>query len=347
MELAIYDWRDAITQFVRLIRSSSTICDANDNSAIHLLCLFYAMKSAYNVRISLEGFVNDNFGSLIDSAPVDSRDPQLVVIPEFRKVDSAALKLNDSIDSHRHANALEALQEMGVFSLCPSPQSQLISLERITQEVTDRSRIAFLVELSMFAIELGHLGRAGQYAKEARNLAPKAWHLYNICVVEGLVALEKGLVSDAVKLLRESIRACQADAHASLICGVRAPNFLLAEELLERGERLEIIEHLTDCKRIWQMPQFRFDEWINQIESGGSPKLHRSEVVTAMSRPWYTLEAQSLLVASLGHDVGDVETNSSKKSPDEVAAERKRLIEEYKRYQDGFVENKIRYLDDV
>lgn len=305
------------------------------------------MKSAYYIRISLAGFVNDSLGSLIDCAPVDPQDPQLVRMPKFQAVDSAALKLSDAIESHHHANALEALHEMGVFSLCPSPQNQFLSVERIAERVTEPSRIVFLVELSLFAIELGLLDRAGQYAKEARHLAPMAWQLYNICVVEGLVALGTGLVSDAVRLLRESIRACQADAHASLICGVRAPNFLLVEGLLERGERLEAIDHLTNCKRIWQFPQFRFDEWISQIKNGESPELHSSEVVTAMRRPWYALEAQCLLVGGLGTGVGDVVTSSNVRDPDDVAAERKQLIEEYMRYQDGVVEDKIRYLDDV
>lgn len=347
MRLAKQDWRDAITQFVRVIKSGTAICDTSDNSAIHLLCLFYAMTSAYNLRMSLAEFINDSLSLSINYATVDPKHAQLTVLPKLRVVDSAALNLIRAIESNDHANALRALREMDVFSLCPVPNEQLLSLERLSGRVMGRPLLVFLVELSLFATELGDLGRAGEYAKEARRLAPIAWELYNICVVEGLVALDAGQVPDAVRLLHESIRACQADAHASLRCGARAPNFLLVEKLLERGERLEAIEHLIDCKRIWLIPQLRFDEWISQIENGESPELQSFEVVKAMSRPWYSLEAQCLQVDSLGGDVEVVVTDSNVKSPDEVAAERDQLVEDYMRYLDSVVIDKIRYLDDI
>ena len=304
------------------------------------------MTSAYDIRMSLAGFLNDDgLGSSLNSAEVATKDPQVAMLPNLRVVDSAAQRLRVAIDSLDHAEALEALHEMGVFSLCPSPNNQLLTLERITAGVMGRPRLVFLGDLSLFAVRLGHIRRAGEYAEQARSLAPIAWELYNICVVEGLVALDAGLVPDAVRLLRESIKACQADAHASLICGSRAPNFLLVEALLERGEHHEVIRHLTDCKRVWQIPQLRFDEWINQIEDGESPELHSSEIVRAMSRPWYALEAQCRQLDFLGVDVGAVVTDSNAKSPDEVAAERAQLVEEYMRHLDSVVAEKIRYLD--
>lgn len=39
--------------------------------------------------------------------------------------------------------------------------------------------------------------------------------------------------------------------------------------LLERGERIEVLRHLLDCKAIWPWPQI--EEWIRVVESGGRP----------------------------------------------------------------------------
>jgi hypothetical protein len=58
-----------------------------------------------------------------------------------------------------------------------------------------------LVELSLFAIELGDFDRTSKYVAEARALDPSAWELYNLCILEGLLALNVGKTYEAIQYL--------------------------------------------------------------------------------------------------------------------------------------------------
>lgn len=51
------------------------------------------------------------------------------------------------------------------------------------------------------------------------------------------------------------------------------PMMKLAQELLEFGERHTVIQYLKDCRKFWKMEQRELTKWIQEIESGGIPKL--------------------------------------------------------------------------
>jgi hypothetical protein len=215
-------------------------------------------------------------------------------------------------------------------------------MERLAGQVSGRPRLVFLVELALFAVELGDFDAARRYVTEAWGFDPSAWELYNLCVLEGLFALDAGKTGEALQFLEKSINACQIDEHASLNCGVRAPNFLLAQKLFERGA---VLRHLSDCKNVWQFSRMPMVKWIDLIEGGKAPNFQGSEVVKGMNQPSYKLDMQWMRARSLEGAKGASLASPTLKSPAEVAAARKRLLEDCDRHISAMVKEKIEYLD--
>jgi tetratricopeptide (TPR) repeat protein len=219
-----------------------------------------------------------------------------------------------------------ALQDMQVFALCPAPEEHLSRMELVAGHVIGRVRTIPLVELSLFALELEDYGKAIKYATEAHTFDPGSWELYNLSVVEGLVALNARKGREAIQYLDESIRACQRDEYASLSCGIRVPNLALAEKLLQSGHKVEVLRHLLECKDVWQFLRVKIDKWISLIEAGEAPDFGGAGVLRAIP---YRLQMQWLRAYSLSLEKEP--GVAARKSPAEVMAGRNRLREEYRR----------------
>ena len=141
--------------------------------------------------------------------------------------------------------------------------------------------------------------------------------------------------------------ACQADEYDSLNCSVRAPNFALAEKLLERGERVEVLRHLVDCQNVWQFLKPQIAEWVSVIEIGKRPDIQTAEVLLPMNQPSVRLKMQWMSACSLLAETASVAPKSVKrKSPAEVLAGRERLRAEQERHLNAIVKKKIGYLDE-
>jgi hypothetical protein len=78
-------------------------------------------------------------------------------------------------------------------------------------------------------------------------LANAAYRHVNICVIEGLIALNDGRVNEAIQYLDSSTKACQADVDSSVHTSLLPPNLELAEKLLERGERTAATASRRSC----------------------------------------------------------------------------------------------------
>jgi len=102
-------------------------------------------------------------------------------------------------------------------------------------------------------------------------------------------------------------RSCQVDEYASLDCGVRAPNFMLAQELLEHGETEMVVTYLSQCKNIWRSFQLPISKLIGLIERGERVDLQTSEFVRALNQPSYKLQMQWMRACCLeeAEDNGD------------------------------------------
>ncbi len=337
----------AVRSFERVIELSEQLCQDGDRVA-RLFGVFFAMTVAFAIRSSVAIGERDLPEMAADTGAdgSGSTDAQQQSVPTLNTVRAAIPRLVAAVTSSNSAATVSALEEMGVFALCPNPGEQLSRLERMTANVGSGTRLILLVELALFAVELREFDRATRYVAEALALSPSSWEFYNLCVLEGLLALKAGKQGEAVQWLEKSSYACQVDEHVSLDCAIRAPNFLLAQELMAQGERAAVIRHLLACKYVWNYAQLPFEKWVDLIERGGTPDFQRSEDVQALNQPFWKLRTAWMRARCLEEGEGLPPTKPNSKSAAEVLKARERLVEEQQRYADEIVKRRIKYLDD-
>jgi len=338
----------AVKAFERVVESGEQLCQSGESLA-RLLSVFFAMRAAFAIRSSVGVGEGDPAEMAADSVREGSGSTyaEQQSLPTVDIVRAATSRLVVAVTSNNSAQTASALEEMGVLALCPIPGEQLSRMERMTANVVSGTRLILLVELSVFAVELGEFDGASRYVAEARALSPSSWEFYNLCVLEGLFALKAGKQGEAVQWLERSSNACQVDEHASLDCAIRAPNFLLAQELTAQGERAAVVRHLLDCKNVWGYCRLPIDEWVDIIQRGGNPNFQGSEAVQALNEPFWKLQTQWIRARCLEEAERLPPTRPTRpKSPAEVLAARKRLLEEHLRCADTIVKQTIEYLDD-
>jgi hypothetical protein len=338
----------AVTAFERVVELNEQLCQGGE-SLVRLLGIFFAMRAAFAIRCSLiigEGHLPETAEESGGDGPGSTYAEQQS-LPTLDTVRAAVPNLLAAITSNNSAATESALGEMGVLSLCPIPGEELSRMERMTANVGSGTRLILLVELALFAADLRQFDGANRYIAQARALRPSSWEFYNLCVLEGLLALKAGKQGDAVQWLEKSSNACQVDEHVSLDCAIRAPNFLLAQELMAQGERAEVIRHLLACKYVWDYAKLPFDQWIDLIERGGTPDLQGSEDVQALNQPFWRLRMASMRAHCLedGKELPPTKPDSTR-SAAEVLKARTRLMEEQQRNAGEIVKQTIKYLDD-
>jgi hypothetical protein len=328
--------------FERVVKASEKYGDSKSQLS-RILSAFFAMKSAFLVCASLEP--NERREAAMDG----TRDVWEFVepgsLPKLNIVHNAVQKLVAAVASNNRTAAMSAVEEMGIFALCPVPEEQLQRMERLAGNVSSRARLVFLVELSLFAAEREKFDAVRKYVAEAWSLIPNGWELYNFCIFEGLFALEDGKTDDAVSYLEKALRACLTDGQTLLNCGLRPPNFLLAQKLFERGARGAVLKHLAECKNVWQRSWMPMDEWINLIESGKAPDFDGSEGLKGMSLPSCRLDLQWMRARALESEKGPSPAGPNRKSPVEVVAEKEKLLSDADRHISRRVNDAISYLD--
>jgi hypothetical protein len=310
------------------------------NQMVCTLCELYAMMGAYRIRVCIDS--TDEIEIAPDHEKTGNQFSAQHRLPSHEAVQKAARELFVAVSTVDKAGMLRALEEMGVLALCPIPEQQFSRMELVAGCVTGRARLVPLVELSFFAAELGDYWRATKYALEARAFDPSAWELYKVCVVEGLVALNAGKIGEAVQCLSRSMSACQTDEYASVECSVRAPLLVLAEKLLERGERVEVLRHLLQCQDVWQFLRPQIEEWITVIERGERLEFQAAECLLPMNQPSVRLKAQWMSACSLQEGSESTAPKSTTpKSRAAVLAGRERLRAVYRRYKDEALRHEL------
>jgi hypothetical protein len=263
-------------------------------------------------------------------------------LPEHVVFQNAARVLLSAISREDKAGMLRGLEEMGVLDLCPTSQAPFSRMELLAGSVSGRSQVIPFMELSLFAAEMGDYRRAGQYALQARAIGPGSWEIYNLCMVEGLIALDSANVGEAIQCLSRSSAACQTDEHASIACGVSAPNLSLAEKLLERGERVEVLMHLSQCKNVWQILRPQIDEWIGIIEKGEKAEFQASDGLRALNEPAYRLLMHHMRAREFEEGIREARQGSvPQKSPSAVLAARAKMQAEFRRDMNSAIEEKL------
>jgi tetratricopeptide (TPR) repeat protein len=266
-----------------------------DTHIAYTLCQLFAMMTAFRIRtclrLSIEVDTESATDAEIEATPEDMgcRPGERRTLPKSETVHAATKELFAAVAKEDPAGIFSALERMGVLALCPKPEQQFSRLEHTAAWLGGRAKMVALVELSIFAAELGDYERAGKYAIEARAFDPISYELYNLRIVEGLIALEAGRTDAAIQALAASIDACMTNEYACLECGIRAPNLELASKLLERGEREEVLKHLLSCKDVWDILGPQIDQWISRVESGVLLDFTGFDIVRGMTQPAYKL----------------------------------------------------------
>jgi tetratricopeptide (TPR) repeat protein len=324
--------RSAVKDFEEVIKASERL-SAKGTRLSAILGTFFAMGCAFRIRRHLGVCGENTINEQTEHAFNDSRFEERWTLPKPDAVHNAAERLIAAAISQDYDVAANTLAEMGVMDLCPGISQQFARMEFVARSVKGPAQLIPLVELSLFAVEMGEFERAGKYTAEAHSFNPNAYELYNLCIVEGVIAMNAGQQRQAIQFVEQAIGACQRDEYASLACGVRAPNLALAERLLDGGHRVEVLKHLFECKNVWQSFRSQIEVWISLIESGARPTFQESAMLRSMNEPACRLIMQYSRARAL--DEGESTPQSTlPMSPAEVIARREQLKESYRRYKD-------------
>lgn len=121
------------------------------------------------------------------------------------------------------------------------------------------------VKAAAFARDLMVLG---EQLKKTPGFGPglysDATHVGNL--VLGHLALDEGDVGAA----REHLLAAGRVPGSSVLISF-GPHFLLAKQLLEKGERETVIEYFDLCAKFWRREDGRLERWKDAVRRGATP----------------------------------------------------------------------------
>jgi hypothetical protein len=324
------DLRSAVSRFGEVLQYSE-LRSVDGDFLTRALCQLHAMKSAFVIS----AYISDHLGAERTKArDRDECGDRIAVLDRLPKSEEAkvpAQRLLAAIASGDRAGAASAIQEMGVLELCPVPEQMFSRMERIAAQVVGRVSVVFWVELSFLAGELDEYKKAHEYSLAAHEFKPNGWELYSLSVIDGLVSLNAGNRGESIKCLTKAVSACLTDARACLCCGISPANLLLAERLFEIGEKMEVLNHLLDCKVVWPVLGRHIDEWIRVIENGGKPDFTAGGRWQVTNAPGGRLAAQcrNARLIDSGQDIADG-CNTERFARDQVIAEVQRMRAEFK-----------------
>ena len=129
--------------------------------------------------------------------------------------------------------------------------------------------------IALASFESGGVDVARKNAEKMleKNTDTISWNYGNVIneanTILGRVALREGDIEAAKAYLLES-----ADTTGSPQLNSFGPSFLLARELLERGERGAVLQYLDAVATFWAKPA-ELERWRNEIKAGKNPN-HRN-----------------------------------------------------------------------
>jgi hypothetical protein len=341
--------QENISSYVETFKSFESLLKARkklpvgDDHLATALCGLHAAKGAYHIRAGIRSCVDVEPGFSCNGD--ENIQGMLAGFPTYEAVHGAARELLSAVSSKDSVGIVHTLRKMGVLSFCPKPDPPFPSMEQFALSVSVRAQVIFLVELSLFAVDVGEYEQASRYVQRARTRNPRSLELYNVCMVEGLIALNAGRVHDAARCLAGSLEACLENADTATECSTVAPNFELVEKLLEHGEVVEVLRHLSDCLDLWVRFKTEVLEWMDAIERGGLTDFHCPGPVKDASRPSWKLRVQWLRACLLEAELYST-SFGARMSRAEVLAARDRLLARSAARSDAIVRKRIEYLED-
>lgn len=124
--------------------------------------------------------------------------------------------------------------------------------------------------LAKSAYEAGQLTEAKKYAEEMLESVNEGWNAGNQIhhgnLILGRIALSQGDLAEAKSRL---LLAGKTSGSPQL--GSFGPNMLLAQELLQQGEKEIVLEYFELCKKFWKSPRRGLERWIEDVKADRTP----------------------------------------------------------------------------
>lgn len=157
-------------------------------------------------------------------------------------------------------------------------QKSLQALESVKITDVNRDEHAFLLESIMMnvaiaSLEAGELSSAKLLAKEilSNNLDTNSWNYGNVIhkanTILGRIAIQENNLEMAKDKLLKSANTIGSPQLNSF-----GPSFVLARELLEKGEMSIVIEYLDLVAKFWANNAELLNMWKNEIKMGNVPQ---------------------------------------------------------------------------
>lgn len=338
-ELALREW---VAEFEKLFESFESLLvyrnklgAATDQLATRL-CKLYAIWGAYQIRRCIG--LNHEFDPELTQDKTEQPLGLIEKLPKREDIHRVAPDLFLAVEAVDEAAVSNVLKMMGILSICPMPERVFCSMDEIVLHVSGAAKQIFLVDLSLFASAVGDYRHATRYSEEARTFDPRSRELYDVCVIEGLIAMNDGRVGDALQCLDRAIAACQADVDSSIQCSLRAPNLELAEKLLGIGERIAVLNHLFECRNVWQLRRPQIEVWMHDIEGGKIPEFRITDPLA------HRLNVQWMRACSLEFPSGST-VSKRPMSPGQVLLEREKRDAEFEHIMNKCVREELEYLE--
>jgi tetratricopeptide (TPR) repeat protein/thiol-disulfide isomerase/thioredoxin len=134
-------------------------------------------------------------------------------------------------------------------------------------------RTYVLPQLAEAYYSSGNLSRAAETANQCLTVAADApsdpnhgglIHTGNI--VLGRMALKQGNLEEAKRRLIAAGKTTSTPVLSSF-----GPNWILAQDLLSKGERDTVLAYIDLCRDFWKLHADRLDRWAETIRGGGTP----------------------------------------------------------------------------
>ena len=138
---------------------------------------------------------------------------------------------------------------------------------------SEYERWVALGDVGLWSVDSGSLEKAEQFANETLKISEKYkkdWNYGNAIhkghLTLGRVALRRNNIEEAKKqllLAGKTPGSPQLDSFG--------PNMVLANELLEKGEKETVLQYLELCEVFWDMHMGKLEIWKDKISKGEDP----------------------------------------------------------------------------
>lgn len=154
-----------------------------------------------------------------------------------------------------------------------TPQEKLAALEKKDSGLSGEDLFDELPDLAKRAFEAGEIDKAEGYAQQLLKMAPdyaKSWNYGNAIFhgnnILGRVALQRGNLKEADRYLLAAGATPGSPQLDSF-----GPNMSLARDLLEKGQKDDVLQFFELCRRFWESNFGKLDQWSAEVRQGKVP----------------------------------------------------------------------------